>query len=143
MKQTFKRSRGVVLALLFAAAVPAFLTGWLHPKRPDWSRQSPEAVGLREARAWPLAPLWIDVRPAEAFHRDHLHGAISLPMDRPWEENLATVVAMWVPPQPIVVYGEGRYDHVIREVAERLGNDLNETVFLLREDWREGKEGPR
>ena len=133
----------MVLTLLLAAAIPAFFTGWLHPRRPDWSRLSPEVVGIKEAKAWPVVPLWIDVRPSEAFHRDHLHGSISLPAEGPWEENLAKVTALWVPPQPIVVYGEGRYDHVVREVAERLSNDLNETIYLLREDWREGKEPAR
>lgn len=143
MKRRSSRARGVALTLLFAAVVPAILTGWLHPRRPDWSRLSPEAVGIKEAKAWPVAPLWIDVRPAEAFHRDHLHGALSMPVDRPWAENLAEVLAKWAPPQPIVVYGEGRYDHVVREVAERLSNELSETVYLLQEDWREGREPAR
>ncbi len=143
MKRTSSTARGVAVTLLLVAAVPALFTGWLHPRRPDWSRLSPEVVGIKEAKAWPVAPLWIDVRPAEAFHRDHLHGAISVSPGGPWEESLAKVTAIWAPPQPIVVYGEGRYDHVVREMAERLSNDLNETVFMLREDWREGKEPVR
>lgn len=131
---------GVAFALLLAAIVPALGTAWLHPKRPDWSRRSLAAVTLSDVRSWPIAPLWIDVRPAEDFHRAHLPGAISLPAGASWEDGLATLISTWAPPQRIVVYCESRYCPAGRDVAERLRRELGEPVVVLKEAWTGERE---
>jgi rhodanese-related sulfurtransferase len=131
--------------LLALAALLAVPIGLWHPLRPP----APFAAGaksirppvpqrsLEELRREPrfARALWIDARPAEAFARGHVPGALHL-TEQAWENGLPAVIEAWRPENPIVVYCGGETCATSQSVAQRLRLDLAaETIFVLQGGW--------
>jgi rhodanese-related sulfurtransferase len=129
------------LLLLALTAVAAALTGWLHPRAPDFvPREASERSPL--ARSWEeLAQfesiLWIDARTEEAFLTEHKEGALLLNEDR-WQEGFEALMFTWTPDQTIIVYCDEAACHASEAVAMRLRRELGtETVYFLEGGWTE------
>lgn len=122
-----------VIRLLAAAALPAVVAAWLHPRAPAWNR---EQAGVAEvSAAWVearrAAVLWVDARSEAAFRRDAIPGAVNLNEDR-WDDLFPEFLAQWQPGRPVVVYCDDRClsSH---EVARRLRRDMAiEVIYVLR-----------
>lgn len=134
-----RRGARQAAALLLLAALPAGLTGWLHPRRPAWPGadeilpQISLADALTLARNRPV--LWADARRPEAFAADHIPGAINV-TEADWERSLAGFVGAWRPGQPVVVYCAGDSCDTSRSVATRLRRDLKVAdVYVLKGGW--------
>jgi rhodanese-related sulfurtransferase len=122
--------------LLLLATIPALLTGWLHPHRPDWSWKRPEVVEvtLETATRWGNV-LWVDAREASAYATAHVPGAVSL-NETSWENLLPDFVAVWQPEKPVVIYCDSKQCDSSRTVALRLRRELAlENVFVLKGGW--------
>ena len=130
------------LLLLALPLVPALLTGWLHPRRPDWAAlraearaPAPEQLELARLRAdWPDA-LWIDARSAADYAAGHIPGALSL-NEEDWERGFAAFIEKWDGARPLVVYCGGENCHASDSVARRLRHELGfENIRVLRGGW--------
>lgn len=125
----FKR----MLWLLLAAAVPAAVMAWLHPRAPAWTRE--RAGGVEVGATWVAARgsmvLWVDARNELAFRRDAIPGAVNLNEER-WDDLFPEFLARWAPGRLVVVYCDDRCV-ASQEVARRLRGDFQiENVFVLR-----------
>lgn len=136
------RRPGPLLLLLLLPLVPAVLTGWLHPRRPDWpALRAPAAVPAadqleldRVRRDHPDA-LWIDARPAEEYAAGHVPGALSLD-EQSWEAGFSALADAWDGRRPIIVYCGGESCRASASVAERLRRELGASeVYVLRGGW--------
>ncbi len=126
---------GVLLLVL--AALPALLTGWLHPKRPVWSWNKPSVteVELCDVARWSPPVLWIDARTADAFHTQHVPGAILL-NEQSWDQLFPGFLDGWQPSAKIVVYCDSSSCDASQAVALRLQHDLNQTdIYVLKGGW--------
>ncbi|MFA6961377.1 MAG: rhodanese-like domain-containing protein [Opitutaceae bacterium] len=126
------------LLLLLLALGPALLTGWFHPRHPDWSEAwNPIAsVPLANLSSLPAAPiLWIDAREPADYARSHLPGALSL-SETTWETSLPAVIEAWLPEQRVVVYCDGGGCLASRATARRLRRELGLTrIVILKDGW--------
>ena len=131
-----KFRRAFLLVLL--ALVPAVLTGWLHPHRPDWKEawNPVPSVTLEELRAMPDSPtLWIDAREPGDYAEGHLPGAFNL-SETAWEANLPAVIDAWTPELRVVVYCDGGGCHASRATATRLRREIGAThIYILKDGW--------
>lgn len=122
--------------LLLLAAVPALLTAWLHPRRPEWSWSKPDIEQVTPATVdrW-ASVLWVDARESKAYEQAHVPGAVSL-NETEWERLLPGFLTAWQPGRRVVVYcNTGRCD-ASREVALRLRRELGTAnVFVLKGGW--------
>lgn len=128
------RDCGVFLLL---AAIPALLSGWLHPKRPDWSWSKPGVaeVSLDEILRWSPPILWVDARTAKSYEIRHVPGALLLNEDE-WEQQLPGFLAVWQPKAHIVVYCDSAVCDASQAVALRLQRELRLTdVHVLQGGW--------
>lgn len=132
---------------MLAAALPAVLAGWLHPRAPAWSR---ERAGVAEVTAeWAAARssavLWVDARGEVVFRRDGIPGAVNLNEDR-WDDLLPAFLSRWQPRDIVVVYCDERCASS-EDVARRLRREMGiEQVFVLRGGraaWRDQVSGAR
>lgn len=131
--------------LLVLALIPALLTGWLHPRRPDFALRATRVPEISLTAALALAPpaLWVDARSGQAFARQHIPGAVALSEDQ-WEENLPGVVERWQPGTPVVVYCDHRACQSSQAVARRLRRELAiAEVYVLQGGWQSWQEGSR
>jgi rhodanese-related sulfurtransferase len=143
MDLSFPHVVRVAVGLLLAAAVPAGVSAWLHPRAPAWTeptRFAPELISWSEAKALAGA-LWLDARSAQDFARGHVAGAISLPVSE-WDERIEAVLTKWSPGQAVIVYCGGNDCLASEAVARRLREELGFTdVRVLAGGWRaEGKD---
>ena len=126
------------LLLLLLALVPAALTGWLHPRKPDWSEawHPIDSITLARLSSLPAAPvLWIDAREPADYAKAHLPGALNL-SESAWEAGLPAVIDAWQPEQRIVVYCGGSSCRASHGTANRLRRELGFTrVVILRDGW--------
>lgn len=130
------------LLLLALPLVPALLTGWLHPRRPDWAALRAEArapapgqLDLSQILATYPDALWIDARSAADFAAEHVPDALSLNEDD-WERGFAAVVEQWDGRRAIVVYCGGETCHASEAVARRLRRELGvDGIYVLRDGW--------
>ncbi len=134
-----RRAARQAVALLLLAALPAALTGWLHPRRPAWpgaDEPIPQITltdALMLARNRPV--LWADARPPAAFAAAHIPGAVNV-TEADWEPSLAGFVGAWRPGQAVVVYCAGDTCDTSRSVAARLRRDLKlADVYVLQGGW--------
>lgn len=127
------------LLLLLLTALAAALTGWLHPRAPEYApratdERSPLAVSWEEAAAFP-AVLWIDARTEDAYAADHLAGALLLNEDT-WHTGFEELLLNWTPDQTIIVYCDEAACHASEAVAIRLRRELGtDNVFFLEGGW--------
>jgi rhodanese-related sulfurtransferase len=125
------------MLLLALALLPAVLTGWLHPKRPEWSWTRPAVTELPLDDAERLTPpvIWLDARPDEEYAAQHVPGALSLNEDR-WDELLPKFMAVWQPGTRVVVYCNSHECDASRAVAARLRHEYRiNNVFVLQGGW--------
>ncbi len=118
------------------ADIPALLTAWLHPNRPEWSWRRPEVTEITvEAAARWSNVLWVDAREASSYNRAHVPGAVSL-NESEWENMLPGFLAVWQPERPVVIYCNSEQCDTSRAVALRLRRELAlENVFVLKGGW--------
>ena len=94
-----------ILLLLLLPLVPALLTGWLHPRRPDWFAALHPVPQIALA-ALPDGALWVDAREPAVFAAGHVPGALPL-SETAWEQNLPAFIDAWSPDRPVIVYCGG------------------------------------
>ncbi len=127
------------LLLLLLPLLPAGLTGWLHPRQPDWKQalNPVPVVSIARLRASPAAPtLWIDAREPALYARGHLPGALNL-SETNWEANLPAVIDAWTPRHRVAVYCDGGGCEASHAVARRLRRELALTqIVILGEGWQ-------
>jgi rhodanese-related sulfurtransferase len=128
------------IALVLAPLVPAILTGWLHPRAPDWRVLAENKVAVARIpvaaarRDYPDA-LWVDARPADARAAGGVPGAVGL-SEEDWETGFATLAEKWDGRRPIVVYCGGDSCHASEAVALRLRRELGfERIVVLAGGW--------
>lgn len=123
--------------LLLAAVIPALLTGWLHPRRPEWSWQKPAViqVSLDEVARWQGAVLWVDARETRAYEQRHVPGAVSL-NETEWNRLLPGFLEAWQPSAHIVVYCNSEQCDASQAVALRLKRELDlPEIHVLKGGW--------
>jgi len=127
-----------VFLLLLLALIPSFLTGWLHPRRPDWKEawNPVPSVTLEELRAMPAArTVWIDAREPDDYAKGHLPGALNL-SETAWETSLPAVIDVWTPEFRVVVYCDGGGCQASRATATRLRREIGAAhVYILKDGW--------
>ena len=123
----------LILALL--ALIPAAGSALFHPKRPSWDPNALREgeVYLAKVQAW-QGVLWLDARTHAEFDKDHVPGALLLNEDA-WEELFYSVLQVWQPGQPVVVYCDERRCRSSHEVAQRLKESGMEQVYVLKGGW--------
>ena len=141
-KVSVARTLRSALLLLALPLAPALLTGWLHPRRPDWaviraeaSAPAPERIDLDKTRAAYPNALWIDARSAADFAAGHVPDAVSL-NEESWDAGFSAFVEKWDGERPLIVYCGGEGCHASESVARRLRRELGfENVHVLRGGW--------
>ena len=122
------------LLLVLLPIVPALLTGWLHPRHPDWAAAM-HPTPLVSLAAVPAKTLWVDAREPDAYTAGHIPDAVSL-SETNWEQGLPVFLAAWNPGAPVVVYCGGGSCGASRAVAERLRRELRiDRVYILDGGW--------
>ena len=118
--------------LLVVALVPALLSAWLHPRKPEWQRTGD--VSLATTAAW-TDVLWVDARSPETFAKGHIPDAKNL-TPAAWESLVESIVEVWKPGMRVVVYCDGHGCEASHEVAARLKAELGlENVHVLTGGW--------
>lgn len=145
MNASLTRVARVALWIGLAAAVPACVSAWLHPRAPTWTKPTAEVAGAiswSEAKALSGA-LWIDARSAEDFARGHVANAISLPAYE-WESRIEAVLTEWSPGRAVIVYCGANNCRASDAVARRLRDELGfADVHVLAGGWQaERKDVP-
>lgn len=120
--------------LCVLALLPAVVSTWVHPSRPDWTRPAPRAdeVTASQIAAWSGPVLWVDARSRAEFDRSHIPGAVLLNEEQ-WEDLLDGFLDAWQPGMRVVVYCGGGGGDASRNVARRLragSSDLGEIHIL-------------
>ncbi len=123
--------------ILVLATVAALLSLWLNPKRPvlAWTKPGAVEVDLSEATGWRKPILWVDARPAEAFNRGHVPGAVSL-NEASWEQQLPEFLAAWKPGTRTVVYCDTQSCDASQSLAQRIDRELHlPDIYVLKGGW--------
>ena len=125
--------QALVLALL--ALLPAGISAFLHPKRPDFANRTREgeitvAVALRN----PADYLWIDARPVAEHEAGHVPDSLPLNEDA-WVSLLPAVLQAWPVGKPAIVYCDSRRCEASHDVARRLREFNLAPVFVLKGGW--------
>jgi rhodanese-related sulfurtransferase len=122
--------------LVLVALVPALLSMWLHPRKPQWRGQDGGDVMLSTVAAWPEREvLWVDARTPEVFDRGHIPGARNLAPGT-WDSQIELVLQAWKPGLRVVVYCDGHGCAASNEVAARLRSELDfKSVYVLTGGW--------
>jgi rhodanese-related sulfurtransferase len=124
----------VLILLLLAPIVPAFLTGWLHPRRPDWIAAT-HPTPLVSLATVPAGALWVDAREPAAYAAGHVPGALSL-SETHWEQGLPIFIGAWKPGIAVIVYCGSDSCGAGRSVAQRLRRELGiDRVRILEGGW--------
>lgn len=121
---------------ILLALIPAALTAWLHPRKPEWSFTAPAVpqVSLATVESWSNV-LWLDARSSEAFATQHIPGAVSL-NENEWNNLIPGFLAQWQPDRRVVVYCDTERCNASQEVALRLQRELAVTeVYVLKDGW--------
>ncbi len=127
-----------IFILTAFSLLPAFIAGFVHPKRLSWNQDElgPDEIALQSAIHLTNV-LWIDARSAELYQEGHIPDALLLNEDA-WDELLPSVLMVWNPGTPIVVYCSSLQCQASREVANRLRETIGgETVYVLKGGWEE------
>ncbi len=141
MRAAFNRWR-TLAALLLVPLVPAAVTGWLHPRRPDW-RAAGDPIEQVNVSAVPAAVLWVDAREAAEFEAGHIPDAVHV-SETNWEDGLVALLDVWHPDVPVVVYCGGAGCEASRTVAERLRREVGiDNVSVLQGGWPAWAEARR
>lgn len=137
-----RRTLRAATLLLVLPVVPAALTAWLHPRRPDWTAlavqvQEGAVVDLdmdQIGREFPNV-LWIDARARTDFDEAHVPGAVHLD-ESTWDAGFSTLTELWDGQRAIVVYCGGGGCLTSQAVARRLRGELDfNQVYVLRGGW--------
>ena len=136
------RLLGAAVLLLVLPLAPALLTGWLHPRRPDWtairteaSAPAPGHLAIEQVRATYPNALWVDARPAADFEDGHVPDAVSL-NEEDWDAGFANLIEKWDGERPLIVSCGGERCHASESVARRLRRELGfENVHVLLGGW--------
>jgi rhodanese-related sulfurtransferase len=128
--------------LLVVPFAPALLTGWLHPRRPDWialrseaAAPAPGRLELEQVRAAYPNALWIDARSESDFSAGHVPEAVLL-NEEDWDKGFANFIEKWDGERPLIVYCGGERCHASESVARRLRRELGfENVHVLHGGW--------
>ena len=141
---TAARSRllGTFVLLLVFPIAPAILTGWLHPRRPDWTAIRTEAAApvpgqltLDQVRSAYANALWVDARSATDFAAGHVPDAVLL-NEEDWDSGFANLIEKWDGERPLIVYCGGERCHASESVARRLRRELGfENIHVLQGGW--------
>jgi rhodanese-related sulfurtransferase len=123
--------------ILLVALVPAVLSALFHPRRPVWSLEQavvPEVEWAAvQQRAHPV--LLIDARPAAAYERGHIPGALLLGASS-GDGGMVAVARAWQPGTRLVVYCDGPRCDAAQSAARRLRRELGiEDVAMLKGGW--------
>lgn len=133
------------LLLLLLTGLAAVVTGWIHPRAPDYqprtsAERSPLAITWQEVGALGTEVLWIDARPAPAYEARHVPGAILLNEDL-WESGFEEVIFRWSPDQTVVVYCDAASCHASEAVARQLRHELGAgNIYFLEGGWAQWLE---
>lgn len=125
--------QAIVIAVL--AAIPAVLSAFFHPKRPDCADTLADGeisarVAIREAGRY----FWIDARSARDFDERHIPGALLL-NEGDWNTLLPPVMQAWPAGTPAIVYCSSRQCRTSRNVARKLREFDVAPVFELKGGW--------
>ncbi len=121
--------------LLGIAALPALVSGAIQL---TWRHQEPLAadeVLPKTAESWGDTALFVDARPRARFNEKHIPGALLLNLDE-WDGLVGKFLDAWDPDKKIVVYCDGGGCDAARDVASRMGKDLQlKNVYVLKGGW--------
>jgi rhodanese-related sulfurtransferase len=81
-------------------------------------------ITVSEARASDI--LWVDARPAEAYKRSHIPGAINVTL-RDYDNSFRRFADLWRPNRRVVVYCDGGDCRLSAEVAGKLKRSVPES----------------
>ena len=133
----WRRGARQAAVILLLALIPAVLTAWLHPRRPQWSRDSaavPEVDWAAVEQSRPRV-LLIDARNAAAFARGHIPGAVWLGTG-PGDDGLVAVARAWQPGVRLVVYCDSARCEAAQAAAHRLVRETGiADVAVLKGGW--------
>lgn len=124
-------------SLAVLALIPAIMTGWLHPKHPEWSRTriQVDQVELNDVLNWKSPVLWVDARATSTYQQKHIPEAVSL-NESEWEQLLPGFLATWKPGVRVVVYCNTQECDASQAVAMRIKKELNLTeIYVLHGGW--------
>lgn len=127
--------RECVLFILLAT-VFALLRYALMPNKPvlTWTRPRIAEVELANAMSWRRI-LWVDGRDIEAFHQQHIPGAIPL-NENAWEELVPGFLAAWEPDARVIVYCDSQVCEASQAVALRLDREFSlDEIYVLKGGW--------
>ncbi len=117
------------------AFLPAVLSAFFHPKRPDFGDRPREGeITVATAARRSTDYIWIDARSESHYTTKHIPEALLLNEDE-WDDLLPVVLQAWPTGKPAVVYCDSRQCEASDAVAQRL-RELNiAPVFVLKGGW--------
>lgn len=123
------------LCLALLALLPAVISAFLHPRRPDfWSQPREGEITLNAALRKPGDYLWIDARTVTEHTAGHIPGSLPLNLED-WVNLLPTVLEAWPEGKPVIVYCDSRRCKASEDVAMRLREFDQAPVFVLKGGW--------
>ncbi|PWT80302.1 MAG: rhodanese [Acidobacteria bacterium] len=130
-----KRARQAVLIMLIAV-IPAGVAAFVHPRRPEWSREAlaPGEERLKTVLEWGSAVLWVDARSQRDYETEHIPGALSLNLEE-WDTLFPRFLDQWSPERKVVVYCSSLSCALSHEVADRLTQSGVSPVYVLKGGW--------
>ena len=134
-----KRVRQALLIMLIAL-IPAGVAAFVHPRRPEWSREvlAPGEERLKTVLAWGSAVLWVDARSQRDYETEHIPGALSLNLEE-WDTLFPRFLDQWSPERKVVVYCSSLSCALSHEVADRLTQSGVSPVYVLKGGWEAWK----
>ena len=134
-----KRVRQALLIMLIAL-IPAGVAAFVHPRRPEWSREilAPGEERLKTVLAWGSAVLWVDARSQRDYETEHIPGALSLNLEE-WDTLFPRFLDQWSPERKVVVYCSSLSCAMSHEVADRLTQSGVSPVYVLKGGWEAWK----
>jgi rhodanese-related sulfurtransferase len=128
------------LVLCAFAIVPALLTAFFHPDKPEWDPTvlKEGETNLPLAISWGDEVLWVDARSREDYDKEHIPGAVLLTEDD-WDEEIEDVLNEWLPEMKVVVYCSSLACQESHKVRERLLEYGLTEVYVLKGGWETWK----
>ena len=123
------------LGIAFVALLPAVVSAFLHPKRPDFANRTREGeITAATAIASAGHYFWIDARAVANYEMGHVPEAMPLNEDH-WDDLLPAVLQAWPTGTAAVVYRDSRQCEASEKVAKRLREFNVAPVFVLKGGW--------
>ena len=123
------------LGIAFVALLPAVVSAFFHPKRPDFANRTREGeITVAAATAGTVQYFWIDARAATDYEMGHVPEAMPLNEDH-WDDLLPAVLQSWPTGPAAVVYCDSRQCEASEKVAKRLREFNVAPVFVLKGGW--------